>query len=208
MATCALVGASDFNVEHFKQMDARGCFDYVIGVDGGLTHLEGIERVPDMALGDFDSLGYVPTDIPVERFPVHKDATDMELALDRAYALNYNKLYLYGALGKRLDHTLANLQVCSLFSERGLSPVIIDNTTAATFITGSDTFEMSARDCGTVSVFSMSDRASGVFEHGLEYKLDNADLTNRTSLGLSNEFIGESVAIGVESGTLVIFTPL
>lgn len=54
----------------------------------------------------------------------------------------------------------------------------------------------------------MNDACTGVFERGMRYGLDDARLTNRTSLGLSNELQGEAVVIGVEEGTLAIFLPV
>lgn len=208
MKTCALVGSSQFNAAHFQELDAAGVFDYVIAVDGGFASLEAIGRKPDMALGDFDSLGYVPKGLRVAQFSSHKDKSDMELALDRARSMHYGEVYVYGGLGRRLDHTLANLQLFALFSEKGLFVTAVDEDTSVVFITGPDTFEMPAVEAGTVSVFSMNDRAEGVFERGLAYELDDAVLTNRTSLGLSNELIGEAVMIGVEKGTIAIFLPL
>lgn len=208
MKTCALVGSSQFNAAHFQELDAAGVFDYVIAVDGGFASLEAIGRKPDMALGDFDSLGYIPKGLRVAQFSSHKDKSDMELALDRARSMHYDEVYVYGGLGRRLDHTLANLQLFALFSEKGLFVTAVDEDTSVVFITGPDTFEMPAVEAGTVSVFSMNDRAEGVFERGLAYELDDAVLTNRTSLGLSNELIGEAVMIGVEKGTIAIFLPL
>lgn len=208
MKTCALVGSSQFNAAHFQELDAAGVFDYVIAVDGGFASLEAIDRKPDMALGDFDSLGYVPKGLRVAQFSSHKDKSDMELALDRARSMRYDEVYVYGGLGRRLDHTLANLQLFALYSEKGLFVTAVDEDTSVVFITGPDTFEMPAVEAGTVSVFSMNDRAEGVFERGLAYELDDAVLTNRTSLGLSNELIGEAVMIGVEKGTIAIFLPL
>ena len=208
MKTCALVGSSQFNAAHFQELDAAGVFDYVIAVDGGFASLEAIGRKPDMALGDFDSLGYVPKGLRVAQFSSHKDKSDMELALDRARSMRYDEVYVYGGLGRRLDHTLANLQLFALFSEKGLFVTAVDEDTSVVFITGPDTFEMPAVEAGTVSVFPMNDRAEGVFERGLAYELDDAVLTNRTSLGLSNELIGEAVMIGVEKGTIAIFLPL
>ena len=63
MTTCALVAACGFNGRHFQTLDEAGSFEFVIAVDGGFAHLEAIGRVPDLALGDFDSLGYVPDSV-------------------------------------------------------------------------------------------------------------------------------------------------
>lgn len=208
MTCCALVGASDFNAEHFAELDAQGVFDYVIAVDGGYAHLESIGRKPNMAMGDFDSLGYVPKDVRVAKMPAKKDKSDMELALDRAKGLRHDEVYVYGALGGRLDHTLANLQILAHFCEKGLYVNAIGINEIVMFVTGPDMIELPARDEGTVSVFSLSDVSSGVFERGLAYELDDALLTSRTSRGLSNEFIGEPSVIGVESGTLAVIAAL
>ncbi len=208
MRTAALVGASDFNADEFSCMDAQGMFDVVIAVDGGFASLEAIGRVPDMALGDFDSLGYIPKGIRVVRFSSDKDESDMELALARAKTERAEAVFVFGALGRRLDHTLANLQLFARMSERGMRVTAIGDQEAVIFLTGPDIFEAPAQESGTVSVFSLSDASTGVFERGLKWELDDATLTNRTSLGLSNELIGEAVMIGVETGTIAIFHPL
>lgn len=208
MKTCALVGAADFNADRFQEMDAAGMFDYVIAVDAGYAHLKSIDRVPDIAIGDFDSLGYVPRGIRTSQFASRKAKSDMQLAIERAQRLGYEELVAFGALGGRLDHTLANLQIFSDASENGTSVSIIGNTEAIFLVTGPNAFEASARENGTVSVFSMSDASEGVFERGLEWELDDVTLTNRSSLGLSNELKGEPVLIGVEKGTIAVFFPL
>ena len=83
MATCALVAAGDFNSEHFTKSDAIGAFDEVYAVDGGYAFLDAIGREPDVVVGDFDSLGYVPQSQRLHRFPMHKDKSDLELAFDQ-----------------------------------------------------------------------------------------------------------------------------
>lgn len=206
--TCALVGASDFNAEEFCRLDEAGALDYVMAVDGGFAHLESIGRKPDMAIGDFDSLGYVPRGLRVVRRSPHKDESDMELALMRAKAQRFDTVYVFGSLGRRLDHTLANLQLFAGYTEKGMSIIAVDEDSAVTFLAGPDALEAPAREMGTVSVFAMNDECTGVFERGLEWELDDYTLTNRTSLGLSNEFKGEAIMIGVEAGTLAVFLPL
>lgn len=208
MTTCAIVGAADFNAEQFCEMDAAGAFDFVIAADAGYAHLQSVGRAPDLVMGDFDSLGHVPKGVRTVRFSAHKDASDMELAIKRAKSMRHDSLYVFGCLGGRLDHTLANLQVLAAASETGLSVCAIDADSAVFFVTGPDAFEAEARTSGTVSVFAMNDRVRGLCERGLEWELDEVELTSRSSQGLSNELIGEPVLIGVEEGTIAIFFPL
>lgn len=208
MKTCAMIGASDFNEKRFREMHDEGMFDVVIAVDGGYEYLNSMGIVPDLVMGDFDSLGYEPKKIRYVKFPVHKDKSDMELAIARAKALGCNSLYVFGALGQRLDHTIANLYVFAKACEEGMSVCLVDFDNAVFFVSGPDTFEADARESGIVSVFSLSDVSTGVFERGMEWDLDDVELDNRTSRGLSNQLIGEPVMIGVESGTIMIFFPL
>ena len=64
-----------------------------------------------------------------------------------------------------------------------------------------------ALSSGTVSVFSAVNESRGVTETGMEYPLENAVLSNRTTLGLSNELIGKPATVSVECGTLYVFHP-
>lgn len=206
--TCALVGAVDFNAEDFQARQAAGEFDFVIAVDAGFAHLEAIGAVPDMAVGDFDSLGYVPKCRRVSRHPVKKDKSDMELAIEKALSWGHDELVVYGALGGRLDHTLANLQLFARFSERDAYVTAVADTYAVRLLTGPDVFELPPLAEGTVSVFSANDTARGVIERGMAYSLDDEPLSNRTSRGLSNELTGEEATVAVEEGTLYVFYPL
>lgn len=132
MTVCALVGAVDFNGEHFRSQ----AFDYVVAVDGGYAHLETIEAVPDLVLGDFDSLGYVPDHPHVETHPTHKDASDIELAMERAVELGFDTLVVYGCLSGRLDHTYGMLQLVGKFSQCGCRVFAIGDTFAVTGLVG------------------------------------------------------------------------
>ena len=207
MTTCALVGAVEFNAADFQARQAAGEFDFVIAVDAGFAHLEAIGVAPDMAVGDFDSLGSVPKARRVSRHPVKKDKSDMELAMEKAVAWDHDELVIYGALGARLDHTLANLQLFARFSERDVYVTAIGDTYAVRLLTGPDVFELPVTQ-GTVSVFSANDTARGVIERGMAYSLDDEPLSNRTSRGLSNELTGEEATVAVEQGTLYVFYPL
>ena len=156
MSTCALVGAVDFNAGDFQARQAAGAFDFVIAVDAGFAHLEALGVEPDMAVGDFDSLGYVPKCRRVSRHPVKKDKSDMELAMEKAVMWEHEELMVYGALSGRLDHTLANLQLFAKFSERGLHVTGIGDGFAVRLLTGPDVFDLpEGLDAGTVSVLSL-----------------------------------------------------
>ena len=222
MATFALVAAADFNKEDFMARHARGQFDCVIAVDGGYTHLESASVVPQVVVGDFDSLGYQPDHPCVVRHPEIKDKSDLELAL--AYALDYgaDALYAYGCLAGRLDHTLAAIQAMAAYSEKGLKVAAIgcgavdtkadfENGFALQMLTGPGQVDFVSTEQrpleGGLSVFALNDCVKGVTERGLFYPLEDTVLTNRTSLGLSNQFTGKDAYVHVEKGTLCLVYP-
>ena len=247
MESCAIVAAAHFNANHFQVLDGHGAFDCVIAVDGGYRHLLDIGREADMVLGDFDSLGYVPQHHRLNRYDSHKDASDLELAIDAALEKGVRTLVVYGCLSGRLDHTLAALQQLARASEAGAKVTGVGEGFAVRVLAGPDSFEIPFSDlcpsgadcidaaarldalsagceengrsvnsfllesktgCGTVSVLAASDEVRGVTETGMEYPLQNALLSNRTSLGLSNELVGQCAQVSVEEGTLYVFYPL
>ena len=208
MTAYALVAASDFNERHFLACDAAGSFDCIVAVDGGFAHLESVGRTSDVALGDFDSLGYVPQAPEVLSFPSHKDKSDLEIAFDYAIKHGADSVIVYGAVGGRLDHTMANLQMAARFAEEGVAVTFVTNDCAIRIVVGPSRFDLPLLEHGTVSVFSARDRAYGVVETGLEYPLDTEVLTNRTSLGVSNELTGQPASVSVREGTLFVFHPL
>ena len=117
---CAIVGSASFDAEHYLREREAGLFACTVAADGGFASLERAGVAPDVALGDFDSLGYVPEAPRVERHPVMKDATDLELALEWAHHEGFRSAAVYGALGGRLDQTMATLQTLVHFARRGM----------------------------------------------------------------------------------------
>lgn len=176
--------------------------DYVIAADGGLVHTQGLGIQPDLILGDFDSLGYVPQDARV--FPVEKDDTDAMLAVRKGLELGYREFLLYGSLdGPRLDHTVANFQTLQFLQDHGASGTLVGRELVVTVVkNGTLRFQPGME--GTVSIFCMGADAQGVTLEGLYYPLKNAVLTSGFPLGVSNHFLGTQAAITVAQGSLLV----
>ncbi len=199
MDACVIVGAGAVCETDIKIENG----DYVIGADGGMEHLFRLGIRADMALGDFDSLGYVPEHEHLVLHPVMKDDTDMMLAVKEGLKLGYRKFRLYGGLGGRLDHTLANLQTLVYLSKRGTEATLIGEGICVTAVTdGEISFDETYR--GVISVFCLTGKALGVTLTGLKYPLENAELTSDIPLGVSNEFTGQKSTVRVADGTLIV----
>lgn len=178
--------------------------DLLVAADGGLRHVQALGLRPDVVLGDFDSLGYVPEGPAVQRFPVEKDDTDSMLAAQLGLRRGYRRFLFYGALdGPRLDHTLANFQTLSYLTDQGGWGYLVGSTYLATTLArGSLRFGPEAG--GIVSVFCLGPDAAGVCLRGLQYPLEDAVLTADYPLGVSNHFMGCTAEIAVGTGRLLV----
>ena len=174
----------------------------VIAADGGLQHTQSLGITPDVILGDFDSLGYVPEGANV--FPVEKDDTDAMLAVRHGLRAGCRDFLLYGSLdGKRLDHTVANFQTLQFLADQGAAGTLVGADHLVTVLkNGSLTFPAGAE--GILSVFCVGPDAAGVDIEGLQYLLKDGTLSAGFPLGVSNHFIGKEAKISVKNGSLLL----
>lgn len=204
MPTCYLIGAGAFSVRGLYPMDG----DCVIAADDGYTMLQTTGIIPDLLVGDFDSLKKIPPDIPRITFSPDKDETDLALALKEGRARGYRMFHFYGAGGGRADHTLANLQLLGGASRQGCACKMVCPEYDVYAVTN-DTLSLPKLKRSTiVSVFCHGNRAEGVTLRGLKYPLAGAVLSADHPLGVSNEAIGGEVAVTVRNGTLLVYVML
>ena len=198
---CYIVGAADLCEIQIR----RDKSDLVIAADAGYRYLAKLGLKADIVLGDFDSLGFVPDDAEIIRHPVRKDDTDTMLAAREGVKRGYRTFVFLGcAGGSRPDHTLANLQTLLWLAENGARGYLVGNSYAyAAVKNGALRFESDNK--GTLSVFCFGKDAEGVYERGLSYTLEDAELTSGFPLGVSNSFIGECAEVGVKDGSLIVY---
>ncbi len=196
---CIIVGAGDFSENEIL----RSNDDLLIAADGGLIGLNLIGVTPDIIIGDFDSLNFIPDFEGIIKLPAEKDVTDTAAAVEIGLQKGYREFQIYGGTGGRIDHTIANIQLIISLIKRGYRAEIIGNDRIYTGLCN-DKIIFDDKHRGYISVFSHSDVSSGVSERGLKYTLEDAVLRNDEPLGVSNEFIGCVAEIGVRQGALLI----
>lgn len=180
--------------------------DYVIAADGGLKYLEERNIQADLVIGDFDTLRYTPQHHNVIQLNPQKDETDMFSAVSQGIQLGYKEFHILCGTGGRVDHSFANIQILAYLANRQMQGFLIDRNAVLTVIKDSE-YVFDSSYTGYVSVFSISDKCTGVYLENLKYELNNAELTNDFPLGVSNEFIGAEGKIKVENGMLLIVFP-
>lgn len=192
--------------------------DFVVAVDGGIEYLLRCGIRPDFFLGDFDSLKPELWSLVEEyrqrgegafmQLPVEKDDTDTVAAAKLGFSRGYREFVIYGGLGGRLDHTMANIQTLVWIMRRGGQGWLLDRETSITVI-GPGRFLIPASFKGTVSLFALDRMLTGVTICGMKYEVENADVTNDFPIGCSNETLEESgsqpfISIGSGTGLLIM----
>ena len=201
MKTCYIISAGDADkIEILKNED-----DYIIACDGGLEHCKRNNISPDLVIGDFDSLGYIPANENTLVLPVEKDDTDTSFAVKYAMEKGFKRFVIFGgAGGRRAEHTYANIALLAFVSKNGGTAYLDCGDYTITAITDSCiTFKSGIN--GDVSVFSFDEKAEGVYEKGLKYSLYNDVLENSNPMGVSNAFTGQESLVAVKNGTLIIY---
>jgi thiamine pyrophosphokinase len=183
----------------------------VIAADDGLEHAQTIGLDVTVAVGDFDSVSpeavaaAEAAGVRIERHPEEKDATDLELALDVAIAMEPERVLVLAPGGGRLDHALAN--VLLLASPRYARSQIDAFVGEALVHVVRGTRELEGELGGLVTLLAVAGPAEGVRTEGLVYALGGETLQPGSTRGVSNGFAADRATITVERGVLLVVRP-
>jgi thiamine pyrophosphokinase len=159
-----------------------------------------------VVVGDFDSidpavLGQLQ-DITVESYPRDKNATDGQLAIERALSAETDELVLVGFLGgPRLDQELANVLLLTTLS---VATTLVDGSNECRLVRAGETWAWSAEPGEIVSLLPLGGDADGVRTHGLRWPLDDDTLIGGQTRGVSNEPVQARVGVSLASGCLLV----
>lgn len=173
----------------------------LIAVDGGTNHCRQLGLRPHLIIGDLDSstpdhLAYF-SDVPCKKFPIDKDKTDLELALEEFMLPAVEEATIFGALGKRVDHTLTNILLLSRFPGR----LFIESKSERLLVIDRE-LTLSCKIGQTLSLIPLNGAVSGIYTEGLKWNLSNGIL-DKHFIGISNQTVDERVNILVEQGELL-----
>lgn len=177
--------------------------DYIICADAGVKLAQKLGVRPNLVLGDFDSLGQVPEDVPTLTYQVEKDDTDTMLAVKQGIQKGCTYFLLLGGLGGGMDHTYANIQTLCYLVRHGCQGYLMDTDNILTMVENASV-EIQRQPGFKFSLFSYSDHCEGVSIQGAKYSLTDATLTQSFPVGARNDFLEEKVCITVKKGTLLI----
>lgn len=198
---------SDFALDFMEKQK----IDFIIAVDGGLAFTRKHDIRPDLIVGDFDSVPKEIIDqyrkenrVPVREYNPVKDATDTQIALEKALEEGSDRIWILGATGTRLDHVLGNIYTLSQAQRHGKEAYLVDEHNRISLVSSALILKKDEQYGKYVSFLPLGDRAEGVNLEGFKYPLVNALLTNDNSLGVSNEIAAKEARVSLKEGTLIM----
>ena len=189
----------------------REC-DKVICADSGLDYCMRFGIRPDLVIGDLDSvspegLRFIETSqIPVHRFPSHKDMTDTDIALQECD--KGSEVLLICSFGGRIDHALTNMGLLIKYKKSGMDITATDGVTDIIPLVGEEKITLGGIGPGVyVSLIPFaSEKVTGVTTENLIYPLNDAVIEAESSLYVSNEPVegAENVSVSIRSGQMLL----
>ncbi len=195
-------GSCDLSMYRERLNDA-----FLIGADRGALYLADNGYQADLAVGDFDSVSesemekIIKNAGELDRLPPEKDETDLEYAIKRSLIMP-GTLHILGATGTRLDQTLSAINLLKLCHDNHKEAYIYDANNRIRLIEGHTVIKKD--DYRYVSLIPYGDIMINVSLKGFKYGGDHITLERKSSLGISNEIIGEEAEITCR-GYLYVF---
>lgn len=199
--------------DSFSKLYKRDEGEFLIGVDGGADTLIKNRLPIDLAIGDFDSSSITRIKNRSKAtiiYQPHKDKSDLELAIkhisSQEFRVDYitnrviEKIIIYNATGKRLDHYQAVLNVIIRYMHLPIR--VIDGHNMIEIVNSKTTFKKS--DYQYISFFAV-DEQTVISLRGFKYDLKQHPLSVYDSLCLSNEIIAEEAILETNNKKILVF---
>lgn len=197
--------------EFVSEIIRRGGFEVVMAADSGLDFLYRTGIMPDVIVGDFDSVKSDALDyfrefehIEMCMLNPEKDDTDTEFAIREAIRRGASKITIVGGTGTRIDHVLGNICLLGIGLEENVKIVLLDEHNRIRMIDKPLVLKKEEQYGKYISLVPYSDRVTGVTLTGLKYPLTDYTMGGFNSLGISNEIVDEEATISLTSGQLLV----
>jgi thiamine pyrophosphokinase len=184
--------------------------ELIIAADGGAEWLETQGIAPHLVVGDLDSADPALVDrlaaagVAIERHPVDKDASDLEIGVNAATKGGAEEIVVLGALGGALDHLLANVLLLGSAALAGRSIRLVHGSTSARLLTGPADAQLDGAPGARVSLLALGSAAEGVTTRGLRWQLTADRLELGSSRGLANVVEVIPAGVSLAEGQLLV----
>lgn len=190
-----------------KEALKNNSFDNIIAVDKGLEILDECKIQPNYIIGDFDSINKEIinkyNNKNIIKLNPEKDFTDTHMAIKLALEIKSSYIVILGAIGTRIDHTIANIHVLKECMEQQIECKIINENNKIELINKQHILYLNNK-YRYVSLIPLTTKVEGVTLKGFKYPLINATLKIGESIGISNEQIEKKAIIELKNGILIL----
>ena len=182
---------------------------FIIGVDRGALVLTEQGICPHLSIGDFDSVTeselekIKASSLELIQLPSEKDETDTEVALNYLLNKKVSSIKLYGVIGGRIDHTLANIRLLLHFAKKGLALTLVDKDNCLTVLVPGN-HEIQSPRLPYISFFALESTVTNLTLTHLKYPLTNYKLSQDDIRCISNEAITSSFNVSFDTGYLLM----
>lgn len=184
--------------------------DHIFCADGGTLNALALDLTPELIVGDLDSLPaevvtrMAAAGVTIQRHPVNKNQTDLELALDAAIARQPDEILLATALGGRLDQMLANILLLTRPGYRGPQLSLVDGPQQAILLRDHGCLTLTGRPGDTLSLVPLTPTVTGVTVAGVQWPLTEATLSLGNTWSISNQFAAKQATVAIERGMALV----
>ena len=172
--------------------------------DGGTNYCLEKGYIPKCIYGDLDSIKPEILDkvtemgIKTEKFPPEKDFSDFELVLEEMGYENYEKIYVVGALGKRIDFTLNNIFLMEKYNK------LVILTEKEEIFFREKSFTITGKAGKTLSMVSLDSEIEGITLNGFKYPLLNRYIKRDSSILMSNVILTDIAEVIFKKGKIIV----
>lgn len=208
-----LIAGGMIDVQWAGEFIKMHSYDKIIAVDGGLSAANLLGLVPDMIVGDFDSVekGLLEKSVANEgceviRLNPEKDDTDTQCAVNKTIAIGADEIHILGGTGGRIDHMLSNIFMLKMAYEKGVRAVMYDRVNKISVIQGKTSIEKDEQYGRYISFIQLEGPVKDVTLEGFKYGLDHFDIdtSKEYRLAVSNEFDKETATVDMSEGMLIM----
>lgn len=208
MNTLIITGGK-INKNFAKKYLKSNKYDIIIAVDKGLETIDYLKQEPQYILGDFDSVNtkilekYKTQNIKIIKLNPEKDLTDTHSAIDLALEIKSTEITILGAIGTRLDHTMANIHILKQALDKNIKAKIVNEKNEIELI-NKEIIIKKDDNYKYVSIIPLTTNVTGITIEGMKYIINDYTLSIGDSLGVSNEQIDKEAKISIKTGILVV----
>lgn len=185
--------------------------EYIIVADSGMEFMRRVNLMPDMIIGDFDSVASETLRffkeqegiIFKELNPI-KDDTDTEFAIRQAISFGAKEITVLGATGTRLDHVMGNVALLGIGLKERVNIQLVDAHNRIRMIDKPLKLKKAEQFGDYVSLLPYTSEVRAVTLKGFKYPLENYTMGSFSSLGISNEIVDNQAEILLKDGNLVV----